>query len=161
MGKSIKATTCVAVYIAYWAVGTILPIALLILCIKMSIRLLPCLLIFSIILFTLNIILSPFSIFKITRGFYGIFLIFSGLLYAITLWFTGLLLSYTIWGLFGAIFGILLFGIGVVPVAMIGSIVAGSWSSIFVLVFMFIAMMASHLSGGAIMSVSFNQESEV
>jgi hypothetical protein len=79
---------------------------------------------FVIILF----VLLPLSIFRRTRAFGGGGIYISSFIFGLTLWVWCLLISYTLWGVGGVVAGILLGGIGVVPIAFLASLFHGLWS---------------------------------
>ena len=81
---------------------------------------------FLIILF----VLLPLTIFRRTRAFGGGGIYISSFVFGLTLWVWSLLISYTLWGVGGVVAGLLLGGIGVVPIAFIASLFHGLWSII-------------------------------
>ena len=75
-------------------------------------------------------ILLPLAIFKKTRiiSVYG--LLISSYIFGACLWTFSFLMTYYYWGLLGVIFGVVLLGVGVVPVAFIASLFHADWSTI-------------------------------
>jgi hypothetical protein len=74
------------------------------------------------------IIVLPISLLKKAKGISGTILFFSSYLFGMQLWLSGLMLSLQIWGIWAVIIGLLFFGVGVVPIAMIATLVTGKWN---------------------------------
>lgn len=90
---------------------------------------------FSWIVFAVNLfILLPLALFKKTGVVGGIGMLISSYVFGLTLWFLGLLLTYFTWGFLGVFIGLILGGVGVIPVAMLASIVNGDFLTLLVLV---------------------------
>lgn len=86
------------------------------------------------IVFAFNLfILLPLSLFRKTGMFGGIAMYYSSFVFGLTLWFLGLLLTYFTWGFFGVIVGLILGGVGVVPVAMLAMLLDGEFPTLIVL----------------------------
>lgn len=91
------------------------------------------------IAFGINLfILLPLSFFRKTGMFGGIGMFISSYVFGLTLWFMGLLLTYFTWGFFGIFIGLILGGVGVVPVAMLAMLLNGELFVLFVLVLLLI-----------------------
>jgi len=91
-------------------------------------KILPWLTVLSFIVFVFNlIILCPLAIIPPTRQWAGIGFYISSYIFGITGWFMGLLLTWTLWGGLAVIIGLLIVGIGVVPMAMIATLLNGMW----------------------------------
>ena len=88
-------------------------------------------------------VLVPLAVFHPTRGFAGVSLFIASYIFGVSAWMTGLLLTYTLWGLVAVLFGLFLFGIGVVPLALLATLFKGLWSPFFSLVLMVIATYGS------------------
>lgn len=69
----------------------------------------------------------PLSIFKPLRKVTGKFLDNSTYILAFLAWYIGFIMAYLYWGQWGAVIGILLLGIGVVPVALLATAINGAW----------------------------------
>lgn len=81
------------------------------------------------IVFALNIIiLLPLFLIKKTRTASAIGLHISSYIYGMTLWFWGLIITYIVWGGFAVFLGLFLLGGGVVPIAILASIINGQWA---------------------------------
>jgi hypothetical protein len=100
------------------------------------------------IAFAINlVILLPLALFRKTGMFGGIAMYFSSFLFGLTLWFLGLLLTYFTWGFFGVFVGLMLGGIGVVPVAMLAMLLNGEFFVLFILVLLTVLTFGSRFLG--------------
>ena len=74
------------------------------------------------------VILVPLALIKPTRvvGATGLFI--ASYIYGATLWVWGCVLTYTLWGMTGLIVGLVILGVGVVPLAIIATAINGMWS---------------------------------
>lgn len=87
-------------------------------------------------------ILLPLAIPKKTRGFSSLALFIASYVFGATLWMEGLLLTMFIWGGIAVFIGLILMGIGVVPIAMLATLLNGEWWSLFELVMLTIMTFA-------------------
>ncbi len=100
-----------------------------------SSKLLPWFVVASSVAFVLVIFaFLPLAIPRATRGASIIGLIISSWVFGITLWMEGLLLSLSIWGIAGVIIGLGIVGVGVVPIAMLATLIHGMWRPLMELV---------------------------
>jgi hypothetical protein len=78
---------------------------------------------FGVLLF----IMLPLSLFRGTRVFscYGFFI--GSYAFGLCGWVLGFLVTYSLWGFIGVAVGLFIFGIGVVPVAMLAAAIHGTW----------------------------------
>ncbi len=76
-------------------------------------------------LFPLFLVGFILSIFRRTRPWTGVILFCLSYLLGAATWFYGAGLAFGTWGLFGLFVGLFLFGIGVVPVGVVGAFVEG------------------------------------
>lgn len=79
--------------------------------------------------------LVPLALIPQTRGLSAILMMLTSLMFGIILWLWGMAYAYTVWGLFGVIVGLMLFGVGVVPVAIVAALVHADWSTFGILLF--------------------------
>ena len=84
-------------------------------------------LIMSVTLAITLLVFAPLSLIKGLRPMVGQCMILASYVYGITLWVGSLLLTYAVWGGVAVFIGIFLMGIGVVPIAMLASVLNGSW----------------------------------
>lgn len=85
------------------------------------------------ILFAINIIALLVAISRKARGVVGVIIFISSYVYGLQTWITGLLVTLAIWGWGAVIIGLILGGVGVVPIGMLATAVHGHWSIFFVL----------------------------
>lgn len=73
-------------------------------------------------------ILLPLAAFKKTRGVSGTGIFICSYAFGLSLWVWSFLITYTLWGGFGLFLGLMLGGIGVVPLAMLATLFKGMWA---------------------------------
>ena len=96
--------------------------------IALGIKILPWLFQITGIIFLIDIlVLFPLLIFNKTRNITAIGLLISSYIFGVTLWFWGLILTFYYWGLFAVIIGLVFLGIGVVPIALLATIINTEW----------------------------------
>lgn len=78
-------------------------------------------------------ILLPLAIFKRTRLFAGVVLYLFSYIFGATTWVLGFIVTLSFWGFWGVFIGLLLAGIGVVPLGMIASAINGQWGVFWIL----------------------------
>lgn len=82
----------------------------------------------------LFLVLLPLSVVKRARPFSGPLILLVSFIFGITLWMEGFLVTLSTWGTFAVIFGLFFAGIGVVPIAILASIIHRSWAVLMELV---------------------------
>lgn len=103
---------------------------------------------FSWIVFAINLfILFPLGLFRKTGIMGGMGMYISSYVFGLTLWFLGLLLTYFTWGFFGVFIGLVLGGVGVVPVAMLAMLINGELFTLLVLVILIVLTFGSRSLG--------------
>ena len=75
-------------------------------------------------------VILPLAIPKVTRGFSTVALLIASYIFGATLWMEGLLLTLLIWGAGAVFIGLFLAGVGVVPIAMLATLLKGMWGSL-------------------------------
>ena len=90
-------------------------------------------------------ILLPLAIPKATRGFSSVALFVSSYVFGATLWMEGLLFTLAIWGVGAVFIGLFLAGVGVVPIAMLATLLKGMWSPFVELVLLTIMTFGSRI----------------
>jgi hypothetical protein len=85
---------------------------------------------FAISFFVTILLLVPMALIPPTRGYAAVG--FSGVSYVFgaILWLAAMAFTYITWGLFAVIVGLMLFGVGVVPVGMLAALIQGEWSTL-------------------------------
>jgi len=74
------------------------------------------------------ILLLPMSFIRPLRGAAVIGLMIASLIFGITTWVFGFLVAYGTWGVMGIVIGLVMGGVGVVPVAIVACLWHGAWS---------------------------------
>ncbi|MBK3665052.1 DUF4339 domain-containing protein [Bradyrhizobium diazoefficiens] len=76
------------------------------------------------------VILAPLSAFRKTRVVSAIGFFSSSYIFGTCLWMIGLLTAYFYWGLKSIIIGMCMFGVGLVPVALLASLFNSDWTAL-------------------------------
>lgn len=76
------------------------------------------------------VLLAPLSLIPPARGFSAIGFMLAAIAFSTILWLWGMAYTYSVWGMLGVIVGLVLLGIGVVPVAMVAALIHGDWSTL-------------------------------
>ena len=90
-------------------------------------------------------VLLPLAIPRPTRGFSSAALLIASYVFGATLWMEGLLLTLSIWGMGAVFIGLFMAGIGVVPIAMLATLLNGMWVPLIELVLLMIMTFASRV----------------
>ena len=93
------------------------------------------------------LILLPLSLFKSLRGFTGSVIFLSSFIFGLVTWLMGFVLTYAIWGLWAVIIGFLFFGGGVVPIALLATLIKGAWEPFFTLIALVVLTFGSRVGG--------------
>jgi len=80
------------------------------------------------------LILLPLAVIPPTRRWAGLGFYLSSYVFGLTGWFMGLLLTWSLWVLFAVILGLLIMGVGVVPIAIVATLFNGMWPELGMLV---------------------------
>ena len=96
------------------------------------------------------LVLLPLAIFRATRLFSGSALLIASHVFGATLWMEGLLLTWDIWGLLAVFIGIFLAGVGVVPIAMLATLLNGMWGPLIELIVLTTMLFGTRMAGGAL-----------
>ena len=127
-------------YGAYWA----------------STNLLPWFAFLSQIMFGLGVfIILPLAIPKATRRIASGALFIASYIFGVTLWMEGLLLTLSIWGLGAVFIGIILGGVGVVPIAILATLINSMWGPLIELALLTIATFGSRWASISLFSSLF------
>jgi hypothetical protein len=70
----------------------------------------------------------PLSVFRRCRGFAAMTSLIASYVLGITVWMWALLLTLALWGGWAVLIGLFMFGVGVVPIAMLATLFKGMWS---------------------------------
>lgn len=75
-------------------------------------------------------LLVPLSLIPPSRGFSAVGFMTVSFAFGAILWVWAMAYTYMVWGLFAVILGMMLFGVGVLPVAMFAALVHGDWGNL-------------------------------
>lgn len=70
---------------------------------------------------------GPLALFRRTRGAAAAGLMIASYVFGAILWITALLLTYQLWGTLAVIIGLLILGVGIVPIALLAAIFSAEW----------------------------------
>lgn len=112
------------------------------------------------ILFTINLILLFFAIIPKARGIVGNIIMYSALVYGLSAWIYGLAVTLALWGWLAVIVGVLLGGIGVVPIGMLASIIGGHWDLFWPLLINVVIYFGALIVGGLLASSAEEQSKD-
>lgn len=112
------------------------------------------------ILLIINIIALVISAIPNARGASGILIYISSYIYGLGTWIFGLAVTLTLWGWVAVLIGVLMGGIGVVPIGMLAAIFHGQWG-IFWTLLINLALTYSARIIGAVLISSYEKWSRV
>lgn len=90
-------------------------------------------------------LLAPLSLIPAARGVSAVGFMIAYFIFSVSLWLFGMAYTYTVWGIFGVIFGLMLAGVGVVPIAMLASLLHGDWGNLGAFIFAAIVTISSKM----------------
>ena len=73
-------------------------------------------------------LLGPTALFRRTRGFSAAGLMWASYIFGAVLWIWSLLVTLDLWGILAAVIGLLIMGVGIVPVAILAAIFHAQWA---------------------------------
>ena len=79
----------------------------------------------------LVVILLPLSLVKKARGFTAMAIFILSYIFGISAWMYGLLTTLSTWGVVAVIIGLLIGGVGVVPIGLLAALFHGEWEELF------------------------------
>lgn len=86
--------------------------------------------VFWIVLIFSIVILVPLSIIKKTREIGLIGILITSYIYGLLLWVWSFLITFSTWGWIAVIIGLVIAGIGVVPIALLATILTAHWATL-------------------------------
>src|SRR5437870_4460788 len=129
MLEKLKGTGAVLLVIAFFLIAALISVLLIYGTLWVSATIYPWLVaINGFVLVALVLLLLPLAGFRKTRGFSGLGIVLGSYVFGLTLWVWALLLTFQIWGWFAVVIGLLIAGIGIVPIAMLATLFSGEWS---------------------------------
>ena len=100
------------------------------------------------VLLAINIVIFlPLSIFKRLRGFTGGGIFISSFIFGIVAWLLGFILTYSIWGTWAVIIGFFFMGVGVVPIALLATLINGYWDPFLTLLVLTVLTFGTRIIG--------------
>ena len=84
-------------------------------------------------------LLGPMSFIAKTRWLAAVGFLWCSYVFGTILWIWALLLTFELWGMIAVVIGLLIVGIGIVPVALLASLFRGEWAGLGNLVIMILA----------------------
>lgn len=107
-------------------------------------KVLPWLFIIMWIVFVIDIfIILPLGLFRKTKRVSGAGFVLSSYVYGATLWFWALLIAYFTWGALAVLIGLVMAGIGVVPIAILASIIKSQWATLWQIILLIVLTFGS------------------
>ena len=103
-----------------------------------SVHMLPWLWHFCTIAVAILLVLLPLSAIKRARGFTSVTILIISFIFGISAWMDGLLVTLSTWGVGAVIFGLLLGGVGVVPIGILAALFHGQWEKMFELIILIV-----------------------
>jgi hypothetical protein len=85
------------------------------------------------------VVLIPLAAFRRTRAFSATAILIASYVFGATLWCYGFLITLATWGWLAVILGLFILGVGVVPIAVLASMLEGNWD----VVAQFVALIAA------------------
>ena len=79
-------------------------------------------------------IISPNEFYKKNKKIAGKGLVFSSFIFGITVWLLGAIITFSYWGIVALIIGLVLMGVGVIPMGMVACFINGLWIELIFLV---------------------------
>ena len=104
-------------------------------------------LIFAVTFIILLVVFLPLSIFRKCREWCAVAFIYWSYLCGLSLWMFSLLVTLNLWGYVAAIVGLMMMGVGILPVALLACIFKSEWSIFFLLILQFALLIGCRLYG--------------
>jgi hypothetical protein len=82
------------------------------------------------------LVFCPAALISPTRGFAAVGFVAASYVFGAILWVSGMAYTYITWGLFAVIIGLVIFGIGIVPIAMLAALIHGDWGDLVGFIFL-------------------------
>lgn len=98
------------------------------------------------------LIALPLAVFRRFRKFSGTVVFASSYIFGTATWLLGFALTYSLWGLGAVVIGLLFFGIGVVAMAILATMLKGMWSVTATLLVMLGLTFGGRLAGAALLA---------
>jgi hypothetical protein len=121
-------------------------------------HLLPWLVVATIVVLMIDLgLLLPLSVIRPFRGFTGGTLIVSSYVLGLTTWLVGFVITFAAFGVIGVLIGFLVFGVGVVPLAMIAALIKGNWGELALVIVLMVATFGIRLAGAGVAASAWSE----
>lgn len=80
------------------------------------------------------LVLGPLALIPPSRGFAAMGYLIASFVFGAIMWVWGLAYTYTVWGFLGVIIGLVIAGVGIVPIAMLAALFHADWGNLFAFV---------------------------
>lgn len=112
------------------------------------------------VLFVINIVALLVAIIPKARGAAGLIIFISSFVYGLGTWIFGLAATLALWGWIAVIIGVLLGGVGVVPIGMLAAIFNGEWGIFWTLLISLLLTYVARIIGNMLVSSADNQQQD-
>jgi hypothetical protein len=109
------------------------------------------------ILFIINLLVLLVAIVPKARGVSGLIIYISSYVYGLGTWIFGLAVTLALWGWIAVIIGVLMGGVGVVPIGMLAAIFRGEWGIFWTLLISLALTYGARIVGTLLVSNAENQ----
>lgn len=109
------------------------------------------------ILFVINLLALLIAISRKARGASGLVIYISSYVYGLGTWIFGLAVTLALWGWIAVIIGVLMGGVGVVPIGMLAAIFHGEWGIFWTLLINLALTYGARVIGTLLVSNAENQ----
>lgn len=109
------------------------------------------------VLFIINIVALLVAIVPKARGWAGVIIYISSYVYGLGTWIFGLAVTLAFWGWIAVIIGLLLGGVGVVPIGMLAAVFNGEWGIFWTLLISLVFTYGARVIGTLLVNSSENQ----
>lgn len=92
-------------------------------------------------------VLGPLSLIPPARGIAATGFVITSFVFGAVMWFSSLAVTYDLWGTMGVIIGLLIAGVGIVPVAMLATLFHGEWEGLIEFVILIVLTFGLRLLG--------------
>ncbi len=112
------------------------------------------------ILLVINLLLLLAAIIPKARGIVGLIIFISSFVYGLGTWIFGLAVTLALWGWLAVIIGVLLGGVGVVPIGMLSAIFHGEWGLLWTLIINIVLTYGTRVIGRTLVDSTENQSGD-
>jgi len=103
--------------------------------------------VFGTVFWATVLVLVPLAIIPPTRGWSALGFVIASYLFGLLLWIWAMAFTYDVWGLGAVVIGLLIFGAGVVAVAMLAALIKGVWAVLGTFIFLLVLTLGTRAFG--------------